>query len=241
MRGLAGAIGLLTVLPVPRYGEWQGRAMLPWFPVVGMILGGLWAALDALAGLIFPHLLRGAIATLFLVLLTGGLHLDGLADTADGLLSHRSRDKALEIMKDSRIGTWGVLALFGVLGFKTLALAQDIHASRALVLVLVPVYGRIAMLLGIWILPYGRAEDGMARELFNGNSGMSCVPGSLLAGIGSTLLGWPGAILINGVCVVVIASMLSLFWLRARCITGDMLGALGEVTETVLLVAMAAS
>ena len=90
--------------------------MLAWMPVVGLLIGGLWAAFDYAAGLIFPMSVRGLLDVLFLVILTGGLHLDGLADTADGLLSHRDPARSLEIMKDSRVGTWGAIALFFVLG-----------------------------------------------------------------------------------------------------------------------------
>lgn len=213
--------------------------MLPWFPVVGMILGGLWAGFDAMVGWVFPSALRGALDAFFLVLLSGGLHLDGLADTADGLLNHGSRDTALEIMKDSRIGTWGALALLAVLGFKTLALSQPFLWDRNIILICTPVYGRVAMLIGIWVLPYGR-QKGMASDLFNGSRGISLLPGVIILGLGSILLEWPGPVLINGLFIGVVALLLGFFWLRVRCVTGDMLGALGEITEAALLVAVAA-
>ena len=239
MNGLRGAIGLLTILPAGRGLGWQGAAMVPWFPLVGLILGGLWAGFDAVAGLVFTPPLRAGLDVLFLMALTGGLHLDGLADTADGILSHRDREEALRIMKDSRIGAWGVLALVSVLALKGLALSGPLPGERWISLLLVPAYGRLAMVLAIWILPYGRGEEGIASELFSGKGTGQWVPGAAVLGAGSILLGWPAILVINGAFLAVVALIISFYRSRMGCVTGDMLGALGEVTETALLIAVA--
>lgn len=240
MNGLRGALGFLTVFPVPRSLEWQGAAMLPWFPVVGLIIGGLWTGFDALVGWAFSVTIRGGLDVLFLVFLTGGLHLDGLADTADGLLSHRRREEALRIMKDSRIGTWGVLALVSVLGLKTLALCRLLSQGKPLPMILIPAYGRVAMLAGIWLLPYGRGDEGIGAGLFQRRGRRSWIPGLVLLGLCSAVMDWPSPLVVNGTFVVSVALLVAWYRSRVGCVTGDMLGALGEVTETCLLIALAA-
>ncbi len=239
MNGLRGAIGLLTILPAGRGLGWQGAAMVPWFPLVGLFLGGLWAGFDTVAGLAFSPLLRAGLDVIFLMVLTGGLHLDGLADTADGILSHRDKEEALRIMKDSRIGAWGVLALVSVLALKGLALSGPLPGERWNSLLLVPAYGRLAMVLAISILPYGRGEEGIASDLFQEKKWWAWAPGAVLVGVGSAFLGWPGILLINGAFLLAVVLVLSLYRSRMGCVTGDMLGALGEVTETALLVSLA--
>jgi adenosylcobinamide-GDP ribazoletransferase len=239
MRGLRAALGFMTILPVGRDEGWQGGLTLFWLPVVGLILGGLWAAFDAGAGVLFPLPLRAGLDVLFMTVVTGGLHLDGLADTADGILSHRGRQEALRIMKDSHIGTWGVLAIVTVLGLRFLALSEGPLTHRFLTLVLVPAYGRLAMVLGVQLLPYGRGTEGMAHGLFSGKGWRRSIVPVILVGTGSASLGWPELLLINASFVLATASVLCFYRRRMGCITGDMLGALGEVTESALLVALA--
>ncbi|MGQ9653797.1 MAG: adenosylcobinamide-GDP ribazoletransferase [Thermodesulfobacteriota bacterium] len=239
MRGLRAALGFMTILPVGDGDRWRAGFTVAWLPVVGLILGGLWAAFDAVAGVLFPLPLRAGLDVLFMVVVTGGLHLDGLADTADGILSHRGPEEALRIMKDSRIGTWGVLAVVAVLGLKFQALSEGPLGQRALTLALVPAYGRLAMALGVELLPYGRGTEGMAHGLFSGKGWRQCTIPVLLVGGSSTLLGWRDALLVNAFFVLATACVLCFYHRRMRCITGDMLGALGEVTECALLVALA--
>ncbi|MFW9835853.1 MAG: adenosylcobinamide-GDP ribazoletransferase, partial [Candidatus Thorarchaeota archaeon] len=196
---------------------------------------------DLVLGWFLPVTLRCVLDLVILILLTGGLHLDGLADSADGLLSHRGRDEAMRIMKDTRIGTWGVVALLIVLGLKTAALHEIIWKKDSLFLILVPTYGRFAMLLGMAFLPYGRGENGIAHDLYQGrHRRFALIPGIVLVGLVSlVLLGWPCLLLINGIFLGYGAAMVLWFYSRMRCITGDMLGALGETSETVVLMVLA--
>jgi adenosylcobinamide-GDP ribazoletransferase len=241
IHALRGTLAFLTVLPAARGRGWQGAAMLPWFPVAGLMMGGAWAAFDRLvAGALFADPLRAGLDVLFLVVLTGGLHLDGLADSADGLLSHRGPERALEIMKDSRTGTWGVAALILVLGLKTLALWQVLAIHGSFALVLIPAYGRTAMLAGFEALPYGRRQEGIAYEIFQSRDWRRYLPGVGFLVLVSLGLGAGGWLAVNFGCIA--ATGLMLWWYRRSlgCITGDMLGALGEVTEVVLLIVLAA-
>lgn len=215
--------------------------MLAWFPVAGLILGALWAFFDMAVGRIFPFGMRAAVDVLFMVLLTGGLHLDGLADTMDGLLSHRGREDALRIMKDSRIGTWGVLALIFALGLKAAALSQSLADHRFFLLLLVPAYGRLAMLIGMWALPYGRKEEGIAHRLFKDKPRLGWLPGALLVAAGSLLTGWFGFLVLNATFLLTVSLVLSRYKKKLGTVTGDMLGALGEITETALLIAAVAA
>jgi adenosylcobinamide-GDP ribazoletransferase len=238
MRGLLGALGFMTLVPVGRGRKWQGAAMVPWFPLVGLFVGSLWAGFDALAGLFLPPGLRAGLDVLFLVLLTGGLHLDGLADAADGLLSHRDREEALRIMRDSHIGTWGVLAVVSVLSLKGLALWETSGESRWVPLILIPAYGRLAMVIAMHLLPYGRGEEGIAHGMFTQAGRFHWIWWAGILGAGSVLAGWPDVLVMNVAFGVAVMGLLALYSSRMGCVTGDMLGAMGEVTETGMLVAL---
>lgn len=117
------ALGFFTRLPVgsaPLPPTFQG--VIVWLPAIGLIVGLLAALAVALATLLLPAQLGGVIGCLVWVFITGGLHLDGVADCGDGLLVEAPPERRLEIMKDSRLGTFGGAALFFVLALKAAAL-----------------------------------------------------------------------------------------------------------------------
>ncbi|MDD4091566.1 MAG: adenosylcobinamide-GDP ribazoletransferase [Smithellaceae bacterium] len=234
MRNLRTAFGLLTTLPVGISEPWQpgdsGRAAF-WVPLVGLAVGGLvWLAWLGL-NLIFPALVAAVLTLAVWVGLTGGLHLDGLADCCDGLPGSASRERRLEIMKDPHLGAFGVIGLFFVLTLKATALSL-LAPSSGLSIV-------FAATLGRWlILPASRLPQ--ARP---GGMGADFAAGVRPAGVWITaalpislavLLGMQGAFAVLA-ALISGAALLSLAWKRIGGVTGDVLGALVEVAETVIL------
>ena len=164
MRSLRIAFGLMTTLPVSLPHDWSagdsGRVSV-WYPLVGLVIGALtWLAWKG-AMLIFPPLVGGMIALLIWVLLTGGLHLDGLADCCDGLLASTSVERRLEIMKDPRLGTFGGIGLILVLFLKAAALTS-LTPNSSLGILLAASLARWCILPAA-LLPLAR-PSGMAAE-----------------------------------------------------------------------------
>src|SRR5712691_5303895 len=139
MSGLVLAIRYLTILPVPSRDATDrglGRAAA-WFPVVGLGLGLLLVGVDRVTARLFPPLLSALLTVTVWKLVTGGLHLDGLADCLDGLMG-RDREHRLTIMRDSRIGTFGAVGLILFLMLEIVALTDLPPAQRWRVLVVAP-------------------------------------------------------------------------------------------------------
>jgi adenosylcobinamide-GDP ribazoletransferase len=233
------ALTFLTKLPWPWRGPADEAALarsLFWFPWVGAILGlGFWGAWAGLHRLL-PAPAAAAFLLVLTVWITGGLHLDGLADTADGLGGGATPADALRIMKDSRVGAFGVLSLILALILKFslfLAIAAQPGATKALLLY--PVLSRWGMVLLAFLSPYARAEGGLGQAMTQGVSPRLLSWASLSAGILSVLiLGVPG--------LVLFAAAGALVWLgslycrhRLGGITGDVLGAANEILEVLVL------
>ena len=241
MRGLITAFRTLTLLPVPGEDAENMSSSLPWFPVVGAVLGILLWGLAALAGLISGGWAQG-IAVVVLVAgswLTRGIHLDGLADMADGFGGGHSREKALLIMKDSNVGAFGVIALILIFLAKFAALCA-ISAGGALFL-LVPAFviSRYAMVNVAVSLPYAR-QEGTGGPFIKGASSLH----SIIAGVISLVIvvifaGWLGLLAL--VISLLAALLLSLYFKkRVGGVTGDLLGATSEITEALTLLIIAA-
>ena len=241
LQPLLAALQFLTVIPagghVPQ--EALGRA-LPWFPVVGLIIGigaGLAYALALLLGL--PPPAASLVGVLVLSGLSGFLHLDGVADTADGFFSARPREKILDIMRDSHVGTMGVVGLFAILGLKWAALASMPPDTAWKALVLAPVLGRAAQVCSMTLLPYVRSSGGLASIFINNRSRSNMYWALGIAGIAALFGGGAGvAALVLGA----LAAFLFSLWCMRKIggITGDTVGAATEVVETAALCAICA-
>lgn len=238
MRGFLAALQFLTVIPVRAILSPHDFERSPlWFPAVGLLIGAAVAGADlAGARLGLSSVLLSVTSIGLLAALTGGLHLDGLADTADGFLSNRPRERVLEIMRDSRIGTMGTLALVFVLAIKIAALAELTGEQRLRVLVLAPVASRCAQVFVMGLLPYARPTGGLATVFM----GRHRKPYAVWSGL--WLLA-TAVLLVGGVCgavcvlvVLFVGSLMSGWSLwRIGGFTGDTLGATSEVVETTLL------
>ena len=232
MKNFISAMQFITILPLGKPAHFDPPKMIPFFPAVGILLG-LWLALFDHIALKFWH--RPVVALLDVMLLamvTGALHLDGLGDTADGLLGQRPKDKALAIMKDSRIGTMGLVAIGFGLALKWGGIA-GLDAKRSLFLIIVPAYARSGALFGIRYLEYGRPDGGTGLEFFKEKLRLPAFWGMALPVTLSGLFGWK-AILLNLYFTLIIATILYYYKKRIGCITGDMLGAMIEITESFL-------
>ncbi len=159
-----GALMFYTCLPIPQSWPLEFRYVARWVPWVGAVVGGLLAIADAtLAELYVPDLVRSALVIALGILLTGGLHLDGVMDTADGLAVPssgsvaESRAKRLEVMADSRMGAFGGMAAIALILLKVSALSA-IVSQRAWVLIAVAVWGRWGQQWAIARYPYLKAE-----------------------------------------------------------------------------------
>lgn len=229
MKNLLAALRFLTILPLGKPADFPGHRMVSYFPVAGLILGLLLALIDRALQYIFPLSIVSLMDLVFLAVFTGALHLDGLADTADGLFSHRTSEDALKIMKDSRVGTMGLLALIFVLGIKWAGISS-LHEYRVYYLILIPAYARGAFTIAIYFLDYIRPEGGTAKDFFADNKSIGSL-GWLLAPVAFSL--WLGirGIILNVVFIGIVILVTLYYKKRLGGITGDMLGALGEVTE----------
>ncbi len=238
LRGLISAIQFITSIPLGRAAIFEPRAMVPFFPVVGLILGLVVAVFDFAALYFWPVYVVAILDVVLLVLLTGALHLDGLGDTADGLYGRRPREQALKIMKDSRIGAMGLLAVVCVLAVKWAGLSS-LGPHRSLLIITIPAFARSAMIFGIYFLEYGRPDGGTGRPFFESPLNKKsfifvAIPAILCAfaglrGIGLMLF----FILITGATII-------FYQKRMGCITGDMLGAMVEITEAGLFIVVSA-
>jgi len=173
-----------------------------------------------------------------LAVLSGALHLDGLADTADGLYGRRAPEQALAIMKDSRIGAMGMVSVVCCLAVKWAGLTHLV-ANDQIWLLLVPAYARSSVLFGIKVLPYGRPDGGTGHPFFQAPIQLKDFWGlGLLLGL-SMLTGW-GFLSLNLGFILIVCIILRWYQKKIQCITGDMLGAMIEVTEAGLFLIAAA-
>lgn len=250
------AISLLTRLPVAAAGG--GVAATSWaFPLVGGLIGLCGGAVFALAG--YLGIGTGSAVLLAIgtqVALTGALHEDGLADTADGFGGGRDREAKLAIMRDSRIGTYGVLALLLVVGLRFSAIqeiawsllsmtdevADTVSDATAVTIALVicGAASRAAMTVFWHSLPSARSE-GLAANAGSVPAGAALQAVLIAAAFGAILLSWLSFLAVLGAVAV---TTLAFRWLVIRQIqghTGDTLGACQQLTEVAALLALAAT
>lgn len=231
------AFSFLTILPVlggRAASEETVAASFAWFPLVGFVLGLALCGEDAVLSHGFGQVMRSVLLVLSLTVITGAIHLDGLADTCDALGGGRNRERALEILRDSRIGTFGAAAVFFDLTLKILALATLAGSRRYAALFLAPGLARWAMYSVARHSAYLRSDGA----------------GSVLVGRRDALHSWApvlsatlAALFVHGLlalitAVAIVWAIRSFYrrWLGG--VTGDLIGACGELVEIAVLITM---
>jgi len=243
MKELVAALRFLTIVPLP--GAWGTSeedlaGSTAFFPVVGLLLGLIaGAAAFGLSHLLPPWPATAAVVIL-LALFSGGLHVDGLSDTADGFMSSRPRERILEIMKDSRIGAMGALAIGSVLMLKTASLASLSLAGFWKAAVLMPLAGRCAIVIQMAALPYARPEGGLAAVFYRSRTWTPLVAATLLMVAVGWVLGGRAGVVAMGVVVAGTILFNALCRRKIGGATGDTLGASCEIGETLTAVTLCA-
>jgi len=237
---LLSAFALLTRLPLPNHRGTGAGSAWAW-PLVGAVLGACGAALAS--GALWLGVTPGVTAVLVLALgamLTGGLHEDGLSDTADGLFGGWTRDRRLEIMKDSRVGSYGVLALVLVTLARWSALtALLVYGDHWAALVATGAISRAPMALVMALLPNARGS-GLSHATGRPAPGVAVVALGLAAGLALAVLGWSAlGPLVVAAGIMVVLSVVALRKIGGQ--TGDILGALQQLVEAGCLTALAAA
>ena len=221
-----------------------------YFPVVGAIIG-----LILFVGFrVFNWIFSGIdniylLATLILILeliITGGLHMDGFGDTFDGFFSYRSKDRILEIMRDPRLGTNGLLAIVALVVLKIVAMATLIYYNMAVYLIFMPIVGRLA---GVFLTYKTRParENGMGNMFIGKCSTSALVLASLFTALSAIAIEYPIGFntyifrylyLIGSMVLIFVLSrlLISLSYRRIDGITGDLLGCVIEISEVVFLI-----
>lgn len=239
LKGLIFALQFLTILPLKTGKEFEARRMAPFFPIAGLFLGIMLSIFDRTAHQLWPRPVVAVLDVVFLMIMTGALHIDGVADTGDGLFAHRSRDKALAIMKDSRIGAMGLVSVLSVLLVKCAGLLS-LNENRLLVLIIVPAYARGGILFGIRFLAYGRSDGGTGHDLFTHPMGLKDF-WALLIPVAISAMTGINAIRLNAAFIFITFFIIRFYQKKMGCITGDMLGAMVETTEAFLFLTAAVS
>lgn len=241
MTRLVLAARYLTIVPVPGAGHAGlgeiGRAAA-WFPVVGLALGGVLAITERLTGRLFPPLLAALLVVTMWKILSGGLHLDGLADCLDGLAGGGAA-RRLAIMRDSRIGAFGVVGLILFLFLEIAALAEIAPATRWRALLVVPAIGRATPVLLARLYPPAR-PDGHGAAFSAGVGRLAAPVAALVAlAVAVAMLGVLGVV-VTAMAFLAALGFASLVTRGLGGITGDVLGGGVETAELAALLTIAA-
>ncbi|MDP4093361.1 MAG: adenosylcobinamide-GDP ribazoletransferase [Bacillota bacterium] len=228
-----------TRIPIPLKLQVQtedfGKGLV-FAPVIGLVIGGILGAAYHFLSCVFPFYASVIITVIIYIVLTGGLHLDGLGDTFDGLFSGRSKDKMLEIMRDSRLGTNALLSVISVLALNTALLISFDKGNVLKVIILMPVAGRIGSLVGAGISKYARSGEGLGKSFID-----YCGTREILIGIIPYLAIFYLMGQVNGLAAGIAAAIFPVLVVKALSkkiggATGDVLGAVCELNQTIFLV-----
>jgi len=225
------ALQFMTILPVGKIENLEIKKMHQYFPLVGIFLGVIVSIFDQIALMLWPQQIASLLDVVLLIILTGAFHVDGLGDTADGLLGIRTKDQALLIMKDSRLGTMALATIFSVLLIKWCGI-MGIGSNRILLLIIIPAYARGAILFGIYYFEYGR-EEGTGKAHFANPLKLTDFWGLSIPFALSFFIGFK-MILLNLAFIILVVIIIMFYKKRIGCITGDMLGAMTEIVEAFL-------
>lgn len=242
MRALVAALRFLTRIPVPG-PETRAEDLAPavgWFPLVGALVGLGTAGLFALATRLWAPPIAAVLAVGFGLLLTGGFHEDGFTDATDGLGGGYTKERVLEIMKDSRIGAYGAMALWALLMLRWASLVQ-LEARALVALPLAMVWGRWSIALLLRLLP--SISQGLAKEVHK-NLGLGPFLLSTALLLSAQALAWHFRVprLWLPAAAVLLVTPLWALYLKHRLggHSGDLLGAGCQIAEAAALLAMLA-
>lgn len=238
MKSFLCALTFLTRIPVPgklEYSLDDFRKSLFFFPVVGIVIGGILAGSWLLLIEVFPAAIAAALLLFIHVLLTGGLHLDGLMDTIDGIYGGRTREEKLAIMKDTHAGAFGVIGVVLVL-FLKFSVYTQLNRNLLLFLVAAPVLGRQVLVWLQVLFPYVRKEG--LGKLFDAYASIPL----FAATTGSTLVTLFLLLQLSGIIIFLITGIFTLLLAGSLArllggLTGDTYGAFCELTEIFALLA----
>ena len=241
MKPLFAALRFLSILPVPSAWAGNGQALsdsVKFFPVVGLIIGAIVAGCSWLLGFVMPQMVVAAMVVILLAAMTRGLHLDGLADTADGFWSVSNKQRTLEIMKDSYTGAMGVVAIGCIILLKFAclsAMAPDVLWQGVFLMVLT---SRCMMTLPISLFPYARKEGGLGRLFYETRSTFNVIWAVLFVLAAAWFIaGTAGIAAVVASVLVTIAFSCYCKW-KIGGVTGDTIGATSEVTEVITVLIM---
>ena len=243
LASLLVALRFLTIIPVSWKSEGENRffqASLIWFPPVGLLIGAGTALPVSLCIQHLPSSITAVLVMVFLAGFSGCLHLDGLADSGDALLSARSRERALEIMRDSRSGPMGTVSLVVVLLGKYAALSSLSPSVLIISVLLIPLAGRTAILLSMILLPYARKEEGLGLLFYSKEKYGTAAAGIFFSFL-FIILFTSFPIALSALLAIVVTAGLFSYWCFNKLggATGDTLGAVCELTEMTVAVSLA--
>ncbi len=199
--------------------------------MIGVVIAGAGYVLN----MFFAPAISAVLIVITYILLTGGIHLDGLGDTFDGIFSNRPKERILEIMRDSRVGTYAVLVTFCILGLNVVLVYFMISAHMYFTLLLMPVAGRIGSVTGAALSEYARSGPGLGKSFIDYCGIKEMIIAVIISII--TFFSFRG---FNGIfiCICMFLSATILVKLLGRKIggaTGDVLGAVCELNQTIFL------
>lgn len=243
------ALQFFTRLPIPRWvgfeAAWLNHASR-YFPMVGLVVGMIAAAVYAAAALVLPAPVAAVLSTAASIYITGAFHEDGFADSCDGLGAGVTRERTLEIMKDSRVGAYGAIGVVCILGAKCTTLAMLPPASAIAALLLAHPLSRLAATSLIWSMDYVRAE-GKAKPLAQrmSSSEFAIAAGTVFLAAAALVL--HGALSAQACVAAALAAAIAAFWLARKFLrrlggyTGDCLGAVQQLSEVAIYIGILAT
>jgi adenosylcobinamide-GDP ribazoletransferase len=239
VKRLLGALQFLTVAPIHRLTASPGESAI-FFPVVGALLGVSGGAVLWLAGAALGRSLGALLALVWLMTVTGSLHEDGLADVADAVRAGRTREKMLEILKDSRIGTYGAMALILSVAVRWQALAQT-RVNPVAGLAATLALSRASLVSLAALAPPAGTGMGRAFAADCSRTGLTVVAVQTVAilGLCSVLMDWRYALAMLAASAITILLARAYYLRRLGGVNGDCLGATCQVVEAVNLVILA--
>jgi adenosylcobinamide-GDP ribazoletransferase len=263
MKDFLWALNFLTTVPTgKRWCERQPKIgnVVFWFPIIGLLIGFMLTFAYIPATRFFPHLVADAIILIIYIVITGGFHLDGFADTCDGIFGGSTREKRLDIMRDSRTGSYGALCLVCTVGLKYICLVSiDPEAVAGLSFIsdhkaindLNPVYlyacekgkvlffmcaiGRWSQVLGAALSSYARSEGGTGKIIVENVKIRHALFSALMPGMLIFLFCGIKGIFIFFIVLIAVILFVSYMKKKIGGMTGDTLGALNEVSELIVL------